>query len=256
MKKIALVLVLFMYISFNMLYASSSYKIGNINIRIFEDSASEREPHFIKGLSPEIAANFKNIKIKMHVNVLLASVDGKNYLFDVGYGRNAIKDMALNGINPDDIDAIFISHLHGDHIDGLVVDGKRTFTNAKVYINEDELNFWTSDKNINDANYSELSSRFVNVKNKLQPYLSDIITFNVDDKLTHLNEIVPHISPVNLKGHTPGHMGYIISDGDDKLFFIGDLYHYLGIQLHSADVYTTFDIDSKKAIETRTNILE
>ena len=71
--------------------------------------------------------------------------DGKNILFDSGNGADdsqLIPTLESIGINPEDIDYVFITHLHGDHIGGMVKDGQAVFSNATVFLNKDEYDGW------------------------------------------------------------------------------------------------------------------
>ncbi|WP_394340914.1 MBL fold metallo-hydrolase [Pedobacter cryoconitis] len=53
-----------------------------------------------------------------------------------------IKNLNSAGIKADDITDVFVTHLHVDHIGGILdVDGKLVFKNAKYYLSQKEYNF-------------------------------------------------------------------------------------------------------------------
>ena len=71
----------------------------------------------------------------------LVKKDGQEMLFDSGNGAEnsqLIPALEALGVMPEDIDYVFITHTHGDHIGGMVNYGKAVFTNATVFINKDE----------------------------------------------------------------------------------------------------------------------
>ena len=63
-------------------------------------------------------------------------------------GQNNLK---AAGIDINAIDAVVISHFHGDHINGLVTDGKPSYPNAEVMVPAPEWNFWMNDENMNKS---------------------------------------------------------------------------------------------------------
>ena len=110
---------------------------------IFDNPAPRTMPLALFGDVPSDLVASLHIAngIPSSVSVMLLEKDGQQLLFDAGNG-NADSQMLPRlqelGYAPTDIDAIFITHLHGDHIGGMVNDGKAVFTNATVYINKDE----------------------------------------------------------------------------------------------------------------------
>ncbi|MCB1549719.1 MAG: MBL fold metallo-hydrolase, partial [Hyphomicrobiaceae bacterium] len=51
--------------------------------------------------------------------------------------------LAAQGVRPADIDAVVLTHLHVDHISGLVAGGRKVFANAEVYADRRDVAHWT-----------------------------------------------------------------------------------------------------------------
>ncbi|MEM9018916.1 MAG: MBL fold metallo-hydrolase, partial [Verrucomicrobiota bacterium] len=72
---------------------------------------------------------------------------------------------------------------------------------------------------------------------------------------TEETELVPGIKTRLLPGHTPGHTGFEIADGDDPLLFWGDIVHVEAYQLPRPELTIGFDLDADQARETRLTLL-
>ena len=168
------------------------------------------------------------------VCAFLVKAGGKNVLFDAA---NGAPDSRLMGtldslrVKPKDIDMIFMTHLHGDHIGGLLHEDKAAFPSADVYINKKELDFWKGK-----------SDRLSAV---LEAYGDRIITFSIGDTLPC------GIKAVSAYGHTPGHTVYIVGDS----IIVGDIMHGVALQKDHPEYCATFDMDKDAAVETRKAII-
>jgi glyoxylase-like metal-dependent hydrolase (beta-lactamase superfamily II) len=73
-------------------------------------------------------------------------------------------------------------------------------------------------------------------------------------------KVIPGINAVELKGHTPGHVGYQIASGKDRLFDIGDTVHSSIISLAQPTWPVGFDNDTiggeKNRIDTLKKLAE
>ena len=77
-------------------------------------------------------------------------------LFDAGLGADKggrlMESMKNAEVKPSDIDAIFLTHLHADHIGGLLLDDKRAFPNATIYLSQKEFDAWSDHGPFADRN--------------------------------------------------------------------------------------------------------
>ena len=179
------------------------------------------------------------------VNAFLVETEDKTILFDAGFGRKLFENLEKTEKKADDIDVVMLTHMHGDHIGGLLRDGKKSFPNATLYIPQSEYDYWMSDKAGNAAGARQVIEAY---KDKLQLFLPG----NIDDA----NELLPGIRGVAAYGHTPGHTGYMLDSDGSKLFIWGDLTHAMAIQMPYPEVAVTYDVDAAKAVESRQQLLK
>jgi len=172
--------------------------------------------------------------IPASVCAFLVKAGGKNVLFDAANGAPDSRLMGTLdslGVRPKDIDMIFMTHLHGDHMGGLLHEGKAAFPSADVYINKKELDFWKGK-----------SDRLSAV---LDAYGDRIITFSIGDTLPC------GIKALSAYGHTPGHTVYIVGDS----IIVGDIMHGVALQKDYPEYCASFDMDKDAAVETRKAII-
>ncbi|WP_435258967.1 MBL fold metallo-hydrolase [Thioclava sp. FR2] len=146
---------------------------------------------------------------------------------DKGGGLKAA--LASNGVTPDDIDAVLMTHMHGDHCGGLL---SLDFANATVFAAADEIAYWPTQ--------NHPSARFLANATNLHP-------------LKDGERPLPGLRLWSLPGHTPGHAGYVI---DGKIAVIGDVLHRADIQLPDPLIATKFDVNRELATNTRLAALE
>ncbi len=166
------------------------------------------------------------------INAFLVKMNGKSYLFDTGLPNGTIvASLKKAGVEPENIDAVFITHFHGDHIGGLLDDGKAVYPNAELYVPKVEVDNWF-----------DRGTEFLSV------YGGRAVAFDWD------KEIVSGITGLDASGHTPGHTVYRLETPGGKLLIIADLIHFGGVQLPNPDVAVTYDVDPVMAVEARKRI--
>lgn len=128
------------------------------------------------------------------------------------------KALAALGLAPSDIDAVIITHMHVDHISGLVAGGGRAFPGAELYLDGRDLAFFTNNAEASRAP-DILASSFQKAGEVATAY-PGLQRFEGAETIT------PGIATVDLAGHTPDHVGVRIEDGEDSLILAADaLFH-------------------------------
>ena len=198
---------------------------------------------------------------EQHVTPYLCLVinTGQNLvLVDTGAGGlsptagKLISNLRAEGIAPEDIDTVILTHGHPDHIGGNIDSkGEPAFPNARYVMWKDEWDFWTSEPTL-----AEL---------KLDEYIKDILITSasnnlppIQDQLELVNretEIVPGIRAVAAPGHTPGHMAVSIASDGDQLLLISDAV-ILQIHLEQPDWYAAVDFAPEQTVTTRRRLLD
>ena len=200
-----------------------------------------------------LARSFEKEPLPLSVNAYLINTGSKLVLVDTGAGSllgpglGAVAgNLKAAGYQPEQVDEICLTHMHIDHIGGLVSDGIPVFPNALVRADQREADFWLSQANMDKApaNMKEFFKAAVTAMN---PYVS-ANKFKPFDGDT---EIVPGIKAVMTRGHTAGHGIFVVESQGQKLALWGDLMHVAAVQFPQPRVTITFDSDPKAAAVQR-----
>ncbi|MDE5585794.1 MAG: MBL fold metallo-hydrolase [Muribaculaceae bacterium] len=177
--------------------------------------------------------------IPSSMSCFLVQTEGNNVLFDTGLGApfsQLQSRLSEKGLTADSIDHIFLTHLHGDHIGGMLSDGKVVFPNAEVYVNRIEADAWV---NMPDGKGDQASA-------VLNAYKDRLHKFEAGDTLACAIVSIPAY------GHTPGHTAYSI----DTILIAGDIMHGVALQSRYPEYCARYDMDPAGAIESRKRILK
>jgi glyoxylase-like metal-dependent hydrolase (beta-lactamase superfamily II) len=193
-------------------------------------------------------------------NEWLINTGDKLVLVDTGWsdgigpaGGHLPKSLAAAGVDPADIDAVVITHIHPDHANGLLTpDKKIAFPNAIVHVNGDEYAWWTSGEiKVPDAKpfWKEF---FESGRAAFKPYAAagKVQTFKDG------TEVAPGITTVTAAGHTVGHTMLRLSPTGGQLLLWTDIVHSTELQFAEPDRSITFDLDPPQAITTRKKVMD
>ena len=153
------------------------------------------------------------------------------------------------GLRAEQISAVLLTHLHGDHYGGLLdADGEAAYPRASLVIPAADRAYRLDPPNAATLTGAKLAS-VESARRAVAPYRDRT-------RLLDSGEALPGLAAVPLPGHTPGHMGWRISSRGESLLIWGDVVHFPDIQLPRPDIGMIFDFDRARAVETRERILE
>jgi len=237
--------------------------LGNFEVTALYDGPIDLDQKLLKSIATRdiqrlLARQFlKGPKVQTAVNAYLINTGSKLILVDAGAAKlfgpelgNIVNNLKAAGYTPEQVDTVLVTHLHGDHVNGLVTpEGQRVFTNAEVWSAKADNDFWLSEEIAAKAP-KDFQAFFKMSRDAAAPYLAagKWKTFESD------RELIPGISSVDTHGHTPGHASYLLQSGDQRLMILGDLVHNHAVQFARPEVAIEFDNDAKQAVITRKRI--
>ncbi|AIY39455.1 Organophosphate pesticide hydrolase [Collimonas arenae] len=200
-----------------------------------------------------LAKSYLASPVETSFNGFLVNTGNKLVLVDTGAGTGfgpnlgkLVANLKAAGYQPEQVDEIYLTHMHADHIGGLIADGKLAFPNAIVRADKRESDYWLSEENMNKAPEGEkgaTKSTFKKVATLLTPYIQAGKYKPFEGSV----ELTPGIRSYESPGHTPGHSGYVVESKGQKLMLAGDVIHVAAVQFEQPTVTVTFDSDSKEA---------
>jgi glyoxylase-like metal-dependent hydrolase (beta-lactamase superfamily II) len=191
------------------------------------------------------------------INAFLIDTGEKRILIDAGAGAlfgdccgHLPETLLAAGYRVDQIDAVLLTHVHGDHSGGLMRDGKRVFPNADIYLAKQELDYWMSDAEKAKAPASH-QSMFIQGRAALAPYIAAGKIKTFDGAV----EPFPGIKTIPAPGHTPGHSFYEVESNGRRFRVIGDTIHFAEVQFPHPEATVGFDTNEAAAAKARAQAL-
>ncbi len=213
---------------------------GGAKMTWIQDNAAPRNmpARLFQDADPALLENFPE-GIPSSVSVFLLEKGGQHILFDAGNGTEGSRlpaALQFLGLSADDIEYVCITHLHGDHIGGLLNGEEAAFPKAELYISKEEQDGWMNMSEERNALQRKLAAA----------YEGKIHLFNDGDLLPG------EVKAISAHGHTPGHTVFQFG----KVLVVGDILHGAALQFADPEICATFDMDKPAAIQSRKRILE
>jgi glyoxylase-like metal-dependent hydrolase (beta-lactamase superfamily II) len=230
-------------------------KLGEFEVTALLDGDIELELKLFSGDTAELQKlslqSYQPTPPRSHVNAFAINTGEKLYLVDSGTGAlmgsslgRVAENLVLAGINPDQVDAILLTHLHPDHFGGMTVEGRPTYKNADVYVSEADAKFWLGTE-MADKAPAEFKPFFQMAAATMKPYAHRL------KPLPASGEIAPGISALALPGHTVGHTGFLFISGKEQMLVWGDIVHNAALQFVRPEITLAFDTDQSQAAAAR-----
>jgi glyoxylase-like metal-dependent hydrolase (beta-lactamase superfamily II) len=232
--------------------------VGDFEVTVLSDGTVDlpmdkllhEKPAKVQGA---LAKNFLKAPVETSVNTFLINTGSKLVLVDTGAGTlfgptlgKLLTSLKAAGYQPEQVDEIYITHMHPDHVGGLCTADKAAFPNAVVRADKHDADYWLSKAQL-EAAPADKKGYFQGAQASLATYAGA----NRFQAFEGNTELVPGIRATSSYGHTPGHTSYVVESRGQKLVLIGDLIHAQFIQFDDPSVTIEFDSDTKAALASR-----
>lgn len=219
---------------------TETLELGDVKVTWIQDRAATQSA----SLFPQAPASLIDSLglrggIPSSMSVFLVESKGMRILFDTGLGgkdSRLLHLLSLMGLTPADISFIYLTHLHGDHIGGLMQGGRAVFPTAQVFVAKQEFRGWMRMP----------AEKKAQVEKMAKAYRLNLHFFDFGDYLPG------DVKTIDASGHTPGHTAFRVGD----LLIVGDIIHGAALQLADLDLCPTYDMEPAEARAARKRILQ
>jgi glyoxylase-like metal-dependent hydrolase (beta-lactamase superfamily II) len=241
----------------------NQFRLGSLKFTVVRDGANILEKPwetFGVNKSPEtvqkrLAENF--LPTDRLVNTYAPAIietESDLIVVDTGFGaaaRSRGSGMLMSGLKaagyePGQVSLVILTHLHGDHIGGLMEAGAPSFPNARYVTGEAEYAFWSDAARLGTP--AEGSHQLV--MSNVAPFAERLILIKDGD------QVARGITAIHAPGHTPGHMAFHIESEGARLVMTGDAVNHYILSLEEPDWEVRFDMDKTEAARTRRRLLD
>ncbi len=231
---------------------SNTFRVGDLEVLVVSDGSAKAPGtvYFTGSTEEQWKKHARWLDHEGNVNFpfscFLVRSGDRRVLIDTGLGPiklwtfmggDLLAELSAGGVRPEDIDTVFVTHLHVDHCGSVALPHndklRATFPNATYRWTATEDAYWHENKPpLVDKSFS-MEEMFAAVDGRYEA---------ADDGAA----IAPGVSVISLPGHTPGHAGVVLSSGTDRVFILGDAIS-CPVQLEEPEWSGMGDVDPKLA---------
>lgn len=200
-----------------------------------------------------LAASSLALPLEGSINAFLVNTGTRLVLIDSGAGSlygeccgHLLQNLQASGYRPDQIDEIYLTHLHADHVGGIAPNGIPAFPKAIIRVNQKDIDYWLDAKTEAEAP-KFLKPMFEGDRVSLKPYMEA----GRLKPFTDGADLIPGIRAIPTQGHTVGHTSYEVSSEGQTMMIWGDLVHVAPIQFPDPAVTVTYDSNPISAESSR-----
>ncbi|MBY0256774.1 MBL fold metallo-hydrolase [Methylobacterium sp.] len=246
------------------------YRVGDVRVTAVTDGANTLPlpERFVlnadrAAVSAALTADFRDgANLTVPFTPLVIETGGRRVVIDTGNGEAAFQksggavgqfhaNLKAAGFDRGAIDAVVISHFHGDHVNGLLNPaGKPAFPNAEIHVPEAEWAYWMDDGAMSRAPAGRMQDQFRNVRRVFD---------GLDRKVTPYaweREVLPGLTALGTPGHTPGHTSFLLASGSDSLFVQSDVTNVPVLFARHPGWHVMYDQDPAMAEATRRRVYD
>jgi glyoxylase-like metal-dependent hydrolase (beta-lactamase superfamily II) len=242
-----------------------TYKVGAFECTAIYDGIWEKphDPAFIRNASVEDvkqamrAAGLTDEFVSIPFTPIVVNTGRDLILLDSGTGGQMqptagrlTENMKAAGIDPTKITKVMISHMHPDHIFGLMEKGTnaQVYPNAEIVVSVNEYKFWTDPAVVEKLPEARrplaqrIQATFPTWKNVRQ----------VDGEV----EVASGIRTLPAPGHTPGHTAYHLASGNAQAIYSADTFYQPALSLKTPQWHGSYDHDGPLAEASRRKLAD
>ncbi|WP_460372817.1 MBL fold metallo-hydrolase [Pseudomonas sp. Tul1A2] len=238
--------------------------LGDYEVTALFDGYNDLSPKLLQGMSQgQIRAllarrSIETPGVQTAFNAFLVNTGKQLILVDSGAGQcigatagQLLANMRAAGYQPEQVDTILLTHLHLDHVCGLVDAQKQAlFTNATVYAAKAEADYWLDPAALAKAPAG--AKEFFKIA---QDSTAAYVAAGRFKTFAAGQSPLPGLVEATLEaGHTPGSTTYRFTSQNQSIVFMGDLVHNLAVQFEHPEVSIGFDVNSAQAINARQTV--